>query len=178
MKYSSSRSRLAEAVGLIFSWMYLPKETHKSLSGLNVGVWELRLESVSDIGRLSDSVSETASHPFFAFLPQSGSDLLPGDENLKVLMFINLWQSWLCLKAQFIAPGIEEKYLLSQSLTSMPFGQFRVDFAFLGKFWLFGPYRLFEPFGRWGFFGLVWPFDRSQKMTERDATRYHFCSFS
>ena len=90
MKYSSSRSRFAAAVGLIFSWMYIPKETHKSLSGLNVGVWELRLESVSDIGRLSDSVSETASHPFFAFLPQSGSDLLPGDENLKVLMFINL----------------------------------------------------------------------------------------
>ena len=87
--------QLAEAVGLIFSWMCLPtiassKETHKSLSGLNVGVWELRLESVSDIGRLSDSVSETASHPFFAFLPQSGSDLLPGDDNLKVLMFINL----------------------------------------------------------------------------------------
>ena len=87
MKYSSSRSRLAAAVGSISA---SSKETHKSLSGLNVGVWELRLESVSDIGRLSDSVSETASHPFFAFLPQSGSDLLPGDENLKVLMFINL----------------------------------------------------------------------------------------
>ena len=87
----------------------------------------------------------------------------------------------MCLKAQFIAPGIEEKLLLSQSLTFMPFGQSRVDFAFLGNFGqilafgaISGFFGLFEAFGLWGFFGLVWPFDRSQKMTERDASWYHF----